>query len=667
MPAPTRTRLSPEDLGRLPRACDPDLSPDGRWVAFAETVERPDQDRETSALVVVDTVTARARALTSGEHRDREPRWLPDGRGLVFVSDRSGTSELWRAGREGGDATRLTNLRGEVGDPQVSPDGRRVAFRCRPRPAFPAANGAHRAAKPVRTDSPASEIWILTLGTGAARRLARWAAEDARPAWSPDGTRLAFVSARSARDGGEPASGIHVVTVRGGESRALDVPPGAKRAPAWSPDGRTIAFLAPAHAWDGRPRSAFAPAPLPEAADNVHVWVAPARGGRARDLMQHADLMADDRFALGPARPAPRLDWSADGRRVFFLASSRGATNLWEVGVHDGALVQRSFGAQAIEGWSRSPAGDRLVFVRSTPTVPSELWLASWDPSTRGSPRARALVPGARTRCLARPGAALLRRLHLVPPREIRIPIPGGHEIQGWIFARGTQRGATVIALHDGPYTMTGAAWCFELQALAAEGLRVVVANLRGSAGYGFDFMRALVGRWGTADYDDLQHVTEALERHPAVDGRRIALHGEAYGGYLASWALAHTRRYRGAVVTNGVSNLVSLHGTSDRGPALVREFEEQSPWESMDRWWRVSPLAHVGAVRDPILLLHADDDRRVPASQAGELYTALRVQKRDVEWVRLLPAADGRAARERPRVRVERLRYALDWYRRKL
>jgi dipeptidyl aminopeptidase/acylaminoacyl peptidase len=210
--------------------------------------------------------------------------------------------------------------------------------------------------------------------------------------------------------------------------------------------------------------------------------------------------------------------------------------------------------------------------------------------------------------------------------------------------------------------------WTFfhEFQMLAAAGYHVFFTNIRGSAGYGNDYMRAIVGRWGHDDFRDLSDVADWIQSRPFVDPGRIAIAGGSYGGLMTNWAIGHTNRFKCAISMRSVVNMTSMYGTSDLGWFLHEEFSTH-PWESAERYWRGSPLAFVERIRTPLLILHSDQDLRCPASQAEELFVALRLLKRDVEMVQFLGENHGLSRSGRPHNRLERLRRILDWLERKL
>jgi dipeptidyl aminopeptidase/acylaminoacyl peptidase len=680
MPRAARSRLTTDDLVHLRLPGQPRISPDGRWVVFTEKTHDLRLNRSIEGLRLVEVASGSVRTWTSGSHSDTAPSWMPDSRGIVFVSDRGGSDALWRIGLQDGEPERLTKLTGRVRSPQVSPDGRSVAFLHAPLSAQ-----AARVARSQRTDgasAPAAgpefrhltrlgykhdgggfhdgawmHVWLCDLRTRRVRQLTQGAWDDGQIAWSPDSRRLAFVSNRIARaDVHFMNADLFVVSARGGRARQVTRQRGPKSSPSWSPDGRRIAYIGHAS--------------YPDTIENAHVWVVPAGKGAARDLMPDADLMCDD-LLLADTKDfvegsAPVPVWSADGRRIFFIATVEGAANVWEIELRGGKPRQRTFGAHEISALSQSADGKRWAFVRITATSPGDVWLA--EAGDAGKARRSEIVPGARARRLTRLNGVLLARHRPIEPTELRIPCVGGHEIQGWLLRAATPgRGPAVLMVHGGPYAAYGWSFFHELQTVAAAGYHVFYANPRGSIGYGRAFMRGLVGRWGHVDSEDIARIADAIESMPFVDPSRIAIAGGSYGGYLTNWVISHTRRFKCAISMRGVSNLISMFGTSDIGWDLINEFEEQTPWASLDRWWRISPLAHVHNIRTPLLLMHSDEDHRCPVGQAEEMFTALRILDRDVEMVRFLGESHGLSRSGRPHNRLERLRRIVDWFDRKL
>ncbi len=667
MPRSGQSQLTPSHVLQLRVPYGTRLSPDGRWVAYVERTTAASRHTYREELRVVDAVTGAVRVAVPKLDAEGAPAWAPDSRTLVFATRLVDATGLWRLRIETGKVEQLTIVDGNARAVSVSPDGRRVAFLHTPLPGMDELGTADEV--PVARvmtriddkqdgrgfrDGAFSQLMVLDLATGRKRSLTSGDADVADPAWSPDSRQLAFVSNRSARaDVQRPHADVYVVGAAGGRIRALTSAMGPKHAPAWSPDGRRIAYMG---------HRGF-----PDAVENLHVWIVDASGGKPRDLMAASDLMCGDSLLTdvddvdGPP-PAPL--WSPRGDRLFVLASQRGETQVWEVTVANGAARPRTAGRHGICQLSQSRGASRWAFVRRTPTEPGDVFVAT----AGGTGRRSRMVPGAGVKQLTKLNT-WLRRYRLPVPEEIRVKCVPGHEVHGWILrATGApERRPTVVAIHGGPYLMYGWSFFFEFQMLASQGYHVVFTNLRGSAGYGRNFMRALVGNWGHSDHEDLMRVTDTIERLPFVDAARIAVAGGSYGGYLTAWAIANTQRFKCAVSMRGVTNLFSMFGTCDIGPELLPEFEGQLPWHSFDRWWRVSPLARAGAIRTPLLLLHGEQDHRCPIGQSEELFTALRVLGREVEFVRFPGESHALTRSGRPRARAEHLRRTLGWYQRKL
>jgi dipeptidyl aminopeptidase/acylaminoacyl peptidase len=674
MPVKHRARIQIDDLVRLRIPGQVQISPDGRRVVYVERLASLEQNRYFHRLVVADAVTGATQVLTAGEHSDTSPCWTPDSRAIVFVSDRDSQDNLWRIGADGGKPERLTDLEGRVRAPRLSPNGRTVAFLHAPRTAAQRTleAGRHYAGPQTRrltqlsykhdglgfVDGAWMHLWLLDLGSGRTRRLSSGACHDSQHAWSPNSRQLAFVSNRIPRaDLHVRTSDIFVVAVAGGRPRQLTRARGPKYAPAWSPDGRHIAYVGH-HSW-------------PDTVENLHVWVVPSRGGRVQDLLSAADLMCAN-LVIGDLREIDEDGthppaWAADGKRVFFLASRAGSVDVFEVPVAGGTPVARTHGQHEIAELSQSADGKRWALLRFDATHPGEVLVLDVGRTARAQAR-----PGRTARLGPGLGAAVLCSTRLgtgaQTPREFRIRSQDGHDIHGWtLYARGSARRApAVLLVHGGPYAMYGWTFFHEIQMLAAAGYHVFYANIRGSAGYGREFLRALAGRWGFADFRDLTTVADWVESRPWVARDRIGIAGVAYGGTLTNWTIGHTGRFRCAVSTQSVTDFVSMYGTSSLGWSLQPEFEAP-PWDAHERYWRTSPLAFAPHMRTPLLLLHADADDRCPVSQAEELFVALQVLGRDVELVRF--AGEGHALLKsgRPHNRLERLRCVLDWFERKL
>ena len=684
----------PEDLYDLRIPTDLDLSPDGRLVAFSVKSVAPGKDGYRSSLWLAPTDgSAPARQLTVGSKNDTTPRWSPDGSRLCFLSDRgavlqaggggakAGKPEAPKEGRiqvwilpfvDGGEARQLTDLPKDVEALEWSPDGKRLAV-------VSTAAATEPEKKPDRKpeDGPAPDtklidtllfqfngagfvherftrLWLVDADTGAAELLTRGNHHDADPQWSPDGRQIAFVSDRHPNPDLGWRSDIYLVDVRGGTVRQLS--PGRGRqgwgAPSWSPDGRWVAAIGTR---DWRRGDLL----------QASVWRFRVRDGEAENLLPDADLeaaagMNSDLMGGLPARPA----WMADGRWVVFSAPVDGSFELWRVEV-DGGRIERLtrdrhyLARPAIVGLPRG--GARAVVVRTTATRAPEIAVGD-------VPAGRL---GGTDRVELREISDLMRAwadISLVAPVE-RWHEVDGRRIQGWFISSpaNTKRNPApvVLEIHGGPATLYGWSLMWEWQLLAANGISVYACNPRGSQGYGFDFLNANVKDWGEGPMRDVMAGLDSLIEDGLVDGDRMGVTGGSYGGYLTSWIVGHTDRFKAAVTCRSVNDLISQMLSGDiGGPVFGLFVYGVHPWEDWDLYHRHSPLTYATEVTTPLLIQHAEKDLRCTITQAEELFAVLRSLRRTVRLMRTQDETHELTRSGTPFRRVDNLRLIDEWFR---
>jgi acylaminoacyl-peptidase len=327
-----------DDLARLRFPSSPVIAPDGRWIVYVEKRTNLAKNRYDQNLILIDVKSGHSRNLTSGDHSDRDPQWLPDSQSLVFVSDRSGSSNLWSIDLEGGEPQQWTRLDGSLGAPRPSPDGQRVAYTYAPRtatqkmmaggPEYPGPQFRHIKRLGYKYDGQGyidaayRHVYVLDRRSGRSKRLTSGAYQDGQHAWSPDGRFLAFVSNRIARaDVHLNNSDIFVIAATGGALRQVTNQRGPNMAPSWSPEGKTIACIGNTE--------------FPDWVHHPGVMTVPARGGSLTELTRDADLYCANEIISDtkdvPEGTAPTPQWSPDGKRLRFLVSHAGAANLFEV------------------------------------------------------------------------------------------------------------------------------------------------------------------------------------------------------------------------------------------------------------------------------------------------------------------------------------------------
>jgi dipeptidyl aminopeptidase/acylaminoacyl peptidase len=648
-----RRLMLPQDLLHIRFVSDPQISPDGHRVAFVVTTLSEERDEYLSSIWLVETEGGPPRPFTTGPLRDTAPRWSPDGRFLAFVSERAAEKkgQLHVMPAAGGEARRLTDLRAGVSRPEWSPDGSRIAFLSRvggpPEPEI----GAEKKSRPPRVITTLKykqngegfihdrhqHVFVVAVDGGEPRQVTTGNVQDADPTWSPDGRLIAWSSARHAARDHDDASDIWVVPASGGKPRRVTATAGPAVLPAFSPDGKTIAYL-------GR-------ASLNGSGKNVQVFTTPLRGGHTTCLTAGFDR------SCAPLPLAPL--WSPRGDHVVFAAEDPGRLSIYRVGRRPGRRPSQVIGGdRAVSGLSASRDGRRLAFLASDPVCPGEVFVCRAD--------------GTGERRLTDVNRAWKRDVALVRPERFRF-VRGGHEVEGWVMrptrlARG-RRAPALLNIHGGPHAQYGYTFFDEFQLYAAAGYAVVYANPRGSQGYGEAFTRAVVGDWGGGDVDDvLAALDEALRRHRFIDASRLGVMGGSYGGFMTSWIVGHSDRFRAACSERAVNNQATMFGTSDIGHLFnVLEMGGILPWEDPERYVARSPVTYASRIRTPLLIIHSEDDLRCPMEQAEQLFVALKKLRREVVLVRFPDENHEMSRSGKPRHRLERFRIILDWFGRHL
>jgi dipeptidyl aminopeptidase/acylaminoacyl peptidase len=647
-----------EDLALLQLASDAQIAPDASAIAYVVTTMDLEADRYRSAIWLARTDGSPPRRFTSGTHRDTMPRWSPSGEELAFLSDRTGSDQLWVIPRNGGEARQVTNFVEPVTGFAWSPDGQRIAVVTRAQQAEgkvdPETDVVRLTRLRYRFDGQRgflherrSHIWVVDLRTGTLERATDGDWDDDWPAWSPDGSQLVFTSNRTEEREWNAASELWLLRFDAA-GRTVDLscvtggPSAAFGRPSWSPDGRLLAAVGHFESWAGSAR-------------HKRLWVMTPDGNERRNLSADFDATLEDSLltdAFGPSKPG--LIWSPDGRWIFTQVSEQGAVRLYRFPVSGGAPECIIGGARRVLDFSLSADGRWIAAVIADPVDPGSVWLMAAD--------------GSSSRCLADPNAAWKEEVKILGPEEMWVSSPvDGRPIHAWVLRpanAGDERVPLVLSIHGGPHGMYGWAYCHEFQVLAAEGYGVVYANPRGSQGYGETFLACTRGAWGEADMPDLMAVVDAVLAQGWADPERLGVCGGSYGGFMTNWIIGHTDRFRAAVSMRCVSELVSMYGTSDIGVYFSEWEIGATPWDDVERYRRLSPLTYAPNIRTPLLLLHAEEDWRCPIAQAEQLFTWLRRLGRTVELVRFPGEGHNLTRSGRPRHRLEHLEHELRWFR---
>lgn len=604
---PADERLTPAHFSRLLDVSDPQLSPDGNWVAYVVTRADLEADSYVDSLWMTDWDGERTLPLTQGPDSASHPRWSPDGRQLAFLSERgepSAGTQVWVLDLQGGEARQLTKVSGDVTDHAWSPDARRLALVVAP--GEPAPEGESRAdaqPRPIVIDryhfkndehgyldgDTYERIWLYDVESGAAQALTAGGPFDEHgPAWSPDGEQIAFYGNRDADPDRTANTDIWVAPARGGsQPRRLTTFPGQDNGPlAWRPDGGAIAYVQ-------------GPEPKYWLYEFSQAAVVPAAGGAAALP------------AAGLARDTNSPRFTDDGRALELIVTDDRARYLARVPVRGGGIERLSSGNSVVSGFSR--AGARLVVLLSEPGVPAELHALE-----RGGPRR-----------LTRHNDAWTGGLRFGAVEGVQFPSTDGTVSVSALITRPPGFGAgrrypTLLWIHGGPYGQDEYAFDFERQLFAARGYVVVQVNYRGSSGRGPAFAEVLFADWGNKDVADVIAGVDHAIALGIADPERLAVGGWSQGGIITNYVITRDPRFRAAISGAATGNQLAQYGADQYVFMYDNEFGR--PWDAPELWIKLSyPFFEADRIRTPTLFLGGDRDFNVPIIGGEQMYQALK------------------------------------------
>ena len=621
--APAKHALAFDDLIKLHRISTPEVSPDGKWVAYGISTPDMEANRGVSNIWIVSTSGGDAIQLTQSG-KDSAPSWSPDGKTLAFLSGRDGTSQVYIISMEGGEAKKLTTLSTGADLFKWSPDGKSIAFTsavyvdckddaCNKKRDEEKEKGnvkAHVADHLLYrhwdhwSEGKRSHLFVQPVeGSATARDLTEGADYDVPPDqrggdtdinFSPDSKEICYTAVTDKVEAISTNGDLFLAPVGGGESKRITTNQGFDGNPVYSPDGKYIAYhaqMTPGYE-----------------ADRWQVMLYDRQAGRSEGLSANFDRSATD------------LAWAPDSKTIYFLAENESLQPIYAMEPRAGATPKKLLdGFNA--AYSLSGDGRILVTERTSLTMPGELFVAAGD--------------GSGLKQLTHENDSILASVEMNVPETFWFEGAEATRVQAMIIrppqSVPAKKYPMLVLLHGGPQTMWSNAWGYRwnAQVFSGAGYVTLMINRRGSTGYGQKFTDQITNDWGGRAYVDvMKGIDAAIVKYPYIDKTKMAAAGGSYGGYMADWLATHTDRFKAIVSHAGVYDKVSMYATEE---LWFEEHDLQgTPWTAPENYKKWSPSTYAGDLgkyKTPTLVVAGERDYRVPYTQSLEFFSALQRQ----------------------------------------
>ena len=641
-----------DDFFEIRDVSQPEISPDGQWIAYAARTRNLKEDKNEQRLWMISTHGGDALPLSAEGVTSSHVRWTADGKYISFLSARDGgKAQVWLLDRRGGEADRLTDAVQGVDDFEWSPDSTRLVLILRD-PKAEDLEAAKNKEKPAPATPPKpktpppfvidrlqfkrdtvgyldrrrTHLYVFGVGSKKTTQITSGDFDDNEPAWSPDSKSLAFSSNRSPDPDANYQAHIWVVaadnTDKGAHVTQVSPNPGPDSAPTWSPDGKWIAYVT-----ELDPHLFYY--------NTRHLAVVSSTGGQANVLTRAFD------------RSIHRPRFSADGRWIYFVAEDDGTQNLCRVPAGGGEITRPIGGRLAVGTYSLGK-DDSVAAQITAIDRPDEIFY---------------LAGGAKEPIrLTKTNDALLSQLRLAQADYVHFKSKDGTSVAGYLYKpldyTPGKKVPTLLNPHGGPVGQYTPSFYHLAQLYAANGYAVLLPNPRGSSGYGQKFCAAIYADWGNKDYQDDVAMVDYAVALGIADPDKLGVGGWSYGGISTDFIVAQTKRFKAAISGAGVALIASFYGHDH----YQRDYDIElgHPWEHKEVWDRISPFYRVADITTPTLFMGGDMDWNVPILGSEQMYQAMKTLGRTTELVVYPGEYHGFTAPSHIKDRMERF---MAWY----
>lgn len=658
-----------DDFAKLKMPKSIALSPDGSKAAYMLSWIDTNKNKYFANLHVVDTKTGATMQWTQCDNSNRAPVWSSDGSQLVFLRHEKGEDRIYRM-RPGGGAPELVfKKRGSFASVKWAQDDTCLVVKFRNANPDPDAEKALEQGEEPKCEAPAVRkvtrlayradgagflpedryhLYKLDLKTMEFVQLTKGKTDDGSFAISPDGNTVAFLANRHPDpDPNMYDNDIFLLNLKTRKERKLKGPQGEKDALSFSPNGKYLVYLGHHNKQDAW------------GVEEFHPWRIDLQTGKIKNLTPQFDRQAMDLSIadIGFDFESPKVCWSKDSRAIYYQVSDEGSTVIARARMTAGdpeyvfdlpgqaALFDMAGNTMAVVHAGFKNLGDIFFCADVTAKKPAFTKLITHN-------------------------EVYLKSREFGKTKEVHFRGHDGTRLHGWLVTppsfNPNKKYPAILEVHGGPRAQYARVFFHEMQYLAAQGFVVFFTNPRGSQGYGRAFAEAIVNAWGTKDFEDVMAAADWMETQKFIDKKRIGITGGSYGGYMTNFAMGNTRRFKAGVTQRSVVNLATFAGTSDIGYFDHYEFGGFY-WQNPAGYAKMSPLTYADKIRDPLLIIHSENDMRCPIEQAEQLYAALKIRKRKVEFLRFPEESHGLSRGGRPDRRVIRLNAIVEWFKKYL